>query len=436
MSVKFKLSLAFFLMFLVATMLMLGSFLLFYRSDYRYDIERERQKYENQLSSLVKKASEIGGGEDEIISILSETAGDRLKIELYDLNGQLLWSGGDVAVGIKLSAKDYILKGDRIAYAVKLSGSFRAKEEILEKYIGQYFWLIIILIFGLFALIAFFLNYSISKPISELHNRMDENPFKIKNFKKKYRDDEIGMLEKRYDEMVQKLQITDRQQQTMLAAISHDLRTPLTSILTYTERLLSGKNFDDEKRNRYLGVVAQKAEDMKILLEKFQEVAKEVDFVDDGNYELVSAASLFVSIFKPYFDEWDNVDAKLEFECEISEKIYIRADNEALKRVVSNILSNAIKYGAYPLLVKAKIFLRGNEVVLKIENNGRQVDPDKLSLLFDRFYRAETSRSAQNGGIGLGLYICRQIIEAHGGKIFAYKPWDNDFGIEIALPIY
>lgn len=435
MSVRFKLSFSFFLMFLIATMLMIGSFLLFYRSDYRHDLENERQEYENLLSSLVKKV-ESAEKEDEIISFFSKETGNGLKIELYDLNGKLIWSGGDVSVGIKLSAKDYIIKDGKIKYSVKLSGTFKAKEEILDKYIRQYFWFIIILVLGLFTLIAFFLNYSISKPISQLHERMEENPLKLKIFPQKYRRDEIGMLEKRYDDMVKKLQTSDRQQQTMLAAISHDLRTPLTSIITYTEMLLSGRNIDNEKMMRYLSVVAQKAEDMKNLLEKFQEAAMEVDFEDEGVYEVVCAASFFASIFKPYFDEWDDVDAKLDFDCMISDDVYIKADKEALKRVVGNILSNAAKYGSRPLIVKSRIFLREGEIVLKIENNGRQVEQDKLLLLFDRFYRVEASRSSQNGGIGLGLYICREIVERHGGKIFAYKPWDNDFGIEISLPIY
>lgn len=434
MSIRTKLSISFIVMILIFMVLFLLSFLYFYRHDYQIDISREQQKNEKMLSTIILNAGKLTN-EDEIENYLAENTDSDIKIELFDTYGKSIWTGGKTSFGMKLSAKDYVIQNGNINYTIRLYRTIKFNNGLIAGYGSKYLWIIIILFLALFLVVAAFLNISIVRPIITLHNRMDGDPLKLKINIKNYRNDEIGMLESSFYEMVKRLQVFQRQQSNMLAAISHDLKTPLTSIITYTDRLSTGKVNDEKKQKHYYQVIGQKADDIRKLIDKFQDAAKVADRETPVDLELTSAANFYRETFEPYTEEWSDVDAILNYEENINENIFIKIDKSALRRVLINIIDNAIKYGARPLLINARIFKRQDYLVLQIENNGSQVNEDMLSLLFDRFYRIEPSRSKESGGSGLGLYICREIIEKHGGQIKAYKPWNNDFGIEISLPI-
>lgn len=434
MSIRLKLSLSFLLLFLLMLSLLLLSFSGFYRSDYRSDLAKEQQGYEALVSSIAKEAS-VQPDESGITSLLSGNVKKGIQFILYDPKGNVLFAMGDAPNGVSLSAKDYVIINGRIEYCIRVNGVFHARELILRGYAAQNLWLFILLTVSLFAIIALFLHVSIVRPIWTLNKRMQESPLRIPLTNKKYRKDEIGELGKHYDEMLRRLQAADRQQQTMLAAVSHDLKTPLTSILTYSERLSSGKVTNETKQAHYLDVIRQKALIISDLIGKFQDAAQVSELRETADFETVSAVELWNSLFEPYLQTWEDVDARLEFKNELETSTKIHADRKSLHRVVENILGNAQKYGSHPLTVYIHIYRYDNQMILKIENNGRQVPDEQLALLFDRFYRVEPSRSQEQGGSGLGLFICREIIEQHGGTICAYKPWNHDFGIEIRLPI-
>lgn len=433
-SIRFKLSVILLIMLLSFIATLLLSFGIFFRDDFRYDIVKEEQNYRNMVSDIAKKAA-LCGNEKSIKSLLDSYATNNIQLQLLDKNGKRLWATGRFSSVIDISVKDYIVVGGKVQYGLLLNGIIVSRYELFYEYSARYLWIILILFALLFLLIAFFLHLSIAKPVLALYKRMENDPLKLKTEKRNYRRDEIGVLEKRFDETIYRLQAVDREQQTILAAISHDLKTPLTSIITYTERLSLGKVTDYEKQKHYYDVIMQKADDIKNLINKFQDAAQFADLDEHANYQTVFAASFWQSVLEPYTEEWNDVDAKLKFECNIDNNVLIRVDRSSIIRVIANVMGNAVKYGARPLIVHVYLTKHENQIRLKIENNGTQVSDDKLTLLFDRFYRAEPSRSREKGGSGLGLFICREIIEKHGGTICAYKPWDNDFGVEILVPI-
>lgn len=433
-SIRFKLSVFFLVMFLLFVATLLLSFIFFFRNDFRYDVVKEEQYYQNAVSRLADKAS-ASKDEKSIERLLTPYANQRMQIQLLDVKGNVLWSLGQSPTIINISAKDYIITRGVVRYGLRINGMNLTRTEVFEEYAIKYLWIILLLFTFLFLLIAFFLHLSITKPVLALYRRMETNPLKMKIRTKDYRHDEIGVLEKKFDQMIHRLQTVDRQQQTMLAAISHDLKTPLTSIITYTERLSSGKVSDLKKQQHYYEVIGRKADDIKDLIDKFQDAALATDLNTPADFQIISAAEFWQSVLEPYTEEWDGVDAKLEYSSEMDDNTMIRIDKPSINRLIANIMGNAIKYGARPLIVHAFITQNHNDVKVKIENNGMQVPEEKLQLLFDRFYRGEPSRSREKGGSGLGLFICREIIEKHEGSIRAYKPWNNDFGIELKLPI-
>lgn len=433
-SIRFRLSMVLLVMFLCFIATLLLSFLIFFRNDVRYDVAKEELHYRDTVSQLAQKASGCND-EKSIEQMLAPYATSEMQIQLLDKEGDVLWSSGHSPSVIEMSAKDYIVIGGVVRYGLRINGTFGPRYEFFYEYSIRYLWIILLLFAFLFLLIAFFLHLFITKPIFALYKRMESDPLKLKTGRIDYREDEIGVLEMRFDEMINRLQSVDRQQQTMLGAISHDLKTPLTSIITYTERLSSGRVTDTRQMQHYYKVISQKADDIKSLIDKFQDAAQVVDLDERANYETVSAKEFWQSVLEPYTEEWDDVDAKLRVEYNIDRGAMIRIDRPLISRVVANIMGNAVKYGGRPLIVRATLTRHNDRIRVRIENNGMQVSDEKLALLFDRFYRVEPSRSREKGGSGLGLFICREFIEKHGGTIRAYKPWDNDFGIEITLPI-
>jgi Signal transduction histidine kinase len=433
-SIRFKLSAFFLVMFLLFVATLLLSFVIFFRNDFRYDVVKEEQYYQNMVSKLAEKAS-ASKNEKSIERLLTPYANHRMQIQLLDIKGNVLWSLGQSPTIINISAKDYVIKRGVVRYGLRINGMNLTRTEVFEEYAIKYLWIILLLFTFLFLWIAFFLHLSITKPVLALYRRMENDPLKMKIRAKDYRHDEIGVLEKRFDQMINRLQTVDRQQQTLLAAISHDLKTPLTSIITYTERLSSGKVSDQKKQQHYYEVIGRKANDISDLIDKFQDAALVTDLNAPADFQSVAASEFWQSVLEPYTEEWDGVDAKLEYSSEIDDNTMIRVDKSSINRLIANIMGNAIKYGARPLIVHVFITQSHNDIKVKIENNGMQVPEEKLKLLFDRFYREEPSRSREKGGSGLGLFICREIIEKHGGSIRAYKPWNNDFGIELRLPV-
>lgn len=434
-SIRFKLSLSLLLLFIPFGVFLFYNNFIFIRNDYSLDFNQEQKACEDMTAQLAAKAGDYTDVR-LMEAYLSSAANNGLCIQLRDLNGNAVWSAGGNSSKVTLAAKDYIVAGGAVRYILRVQEDLNFHGSLIEQYAMRYKGSLTLLpACILFIFIAVFVHTSITKPIDTLYRRMEEDPLKLKIGDKKYRKDEIGVFERKFDEMIRNLQLADQEQSTMLAAISHDLKTPLTSIITYTDRLNSGKVMDEKTRRHYYQVILRKAEIIRKLIDNFQD-AYMLDHYDVmAGAEPLPAGAFWRSVLEPYTEEWDDVDAHLEFLCRIDENAVFYGDRSSLTRVIANIMGNAVKYGAHPLFVRAELARHEDSLSLKVENNGLRVPENKLPLLFDRFFRADASRSREGGGVGLGLYICRVILEKHGGSIRAYQPADNDFGIELTLPL-
>lgn len=433
-SLRFRLPILFLILFGCFIAALLVSFTLFFKNELRYNIAKRAADYQKTVSALAVQASACTSRE-EIIRFLGTHVADGQRVELYDGSDNLLWSKGQVHTVLQISANDYILSRASVRYGLRVSGRSPDRAELFEAYAVRYLWVLLLFFALLFCLMALVLHRSIARPILALYRRMETDPLHGKTQAGPYRRDEIGGLERRFDQMLERLQTEDRQQQTMLAAISHDLKTPLTSILSYAERLRAGKVNDAEKMSHYFDVIHSKAQELHGLIDHFQEAAEAGAFDRELRLETVSAAVFWKTACDACTEGWDGAQASLAWECDVDAAVKLRIEPLSMRRVLSNLLENARKYGGQPLRVRVSLALKGEEMRLRVENNGTQVPEGQLPLLFDRFYRAEPSRSRTRGGSGLGLFICRELVEKHGGSIRAYKPWDTDFGVEIRLPL-
>ena len=218
----------------------------------------------------------------------------------------------------------------------------------------------------------------------------------------------------------------------LVAGISHDLRTPLTSVKGYIKGLRDGVAQTPERQRQYLEVAYRRACDMDVLLQRLFYFSR----LETGNLPLfLQPADLGAFIARFAAETAPELEqAGGRFETALSPGPHPACvDAEQLYRVLSNLKDNALRYaGADPLVISLAVERRGDWIALRFADNGQGVPEEDLPHLFDQFWRADQARSAQNGeGSGLGLYIARYIVEAHGGTIRA----ENDGGLVFTIQL-
>lgn len=230
--------------------------------------------------------------------------------------------------------------------------------------------------------------------------------------------DNINSMSRQLKEKIEAERKSERTKNELVTNVSHDLRTPLTSIIGYLGLLNEGKYENDEQAQSFLDIAHRKALRLKALIEALFEYTKlncgdiglkceEVDISELIGQLIEENAPLFEQFevtVKPTVPKW---------------KILVLADGDKLVRVFDNLLTNAVKYGHEGKLVRVAVIDEGDWVAVKVVNYGESIPAEDLPHLFERFYRVEKSRSEETGGTGLGLAITKQIVDLHGGIVFA-----------------
>lgn len=305
-------------------------------------------------------------------------------------------------------------------------------------------FLIIILFFILStAAVSFITSKTIVKPIKKLAEGANE----IANGNLEYKIDyestnELGQTVDAFNDMSARLKesIEDRNaieqsRKEMIAGVAHDLRTPLTSVKGYVEGIRDGIANTPEKQEKYLETIYDSTLSMERLLDELLTISR----LELGNITLYKESTEVVDFVNRCADEIAPVLEKEGFDFEVNNNCkngeIIEIDEDRFSRVIQNIVSNSIKYSRKN--VKGKIVFETQSyeksVIFSISDNGIGVESENLSKIFDTFYRADKSRSRVREGSGIGLAVCRQIVELHGGHIWATKNDENGLTILISL---
>jgi len=218
----------------------------------------------------------------------------------------------------------------------------------------------------------------------------------------------------------------------LVSGISHDLRTPLTSVKGYIKGLIDGVAKSPERQKQYLDIAYKKACDMDILLQKLFYFSK----LETVNMPLNLTRVDMKQFLENYVTKNENYIKGEQGEISLDilgTHYFANIDKEQFYRVMDNIIGNSIKYRTEnPVEIRLSLEETEESIVIEIQDNGLGVDEEKLIHLFEQFYRGDESRNTKNEGSGLGLYISKFIIEQHNGRITAYNK--NGLCIKIELP--
>jgi signal transduction histidine kinase len=206
----------------------------------------------------------------------------------------------------------------------------------------------------------------------------------------------------------------------LLSNISHDLKTPLTTIKGYAEGIIDGVADSPEKLDRYIRTIYTKANDMSALVDELSMFAKLDNNSIPYNFQIVEISDYFNDCVDDLSFELEVKNITLEYENQLKDSCKVIVDREQLKRAIHNIIGNSDKYmDKENRRVLIRIIEQLEFVQIEIEDNGAGISEKDLPNIFERFYRADASRNTQKGGSGLGLAIVQKIIKEHGGVIWA-----------------
>lgn len=300
---------------------------------------------------------------------------------------------------------------------------------LINKRILQYilFAMVIILILTS-ALITIWVNKDIYQPIKELSTAMK----KIGEGDFDYRltdnyDGEIGNLFSNYEQM--RLQLkenqdekrqNEKQSKELVSNISHDLKTPITSIKGYVEGIMDGVADTPEKMDKYIKTIYNKANDMDRLINELTTYSGIDSNKIPYHFHVIDISDYFSDCVEEVGLDLEQKGIQLNFTNFVSDDTFIVADPEQLKKVINNIISNSVKYMGHDHgIIDIRILDEGESVKVEIADNGKGIASKDIGNIFERFYRTDASRNSMQGGSGIGLSIVKKIIEDHGGYIWA-----------------
>ena len=285
-----------------------------------------------------------------------------------------------------------------------------------------------LILFMTSSIITGWLNKDIYKPLKELSiamQRISTGDFDYHMANR--RDDEIGILFDNYEQM--RLQLKENEEEKaqnekkskeLVSNISHDLKTPITSIKGYVEGIMDGVADTPEKMDKYIKTIYNKANDMDKLINELTTYSGIDSNKIPYHFHILNVSDYFSECVEEVGLDLESKNMHLNFTNLVPADTCVVADPEQLKKVINNIISNSVKYMGHDNgVIDIRILDEIESVKIEIEDNGKGIESKDIGNIFERFYRTDSSRNSLQGGSGIGLSIVKKIIEDHGGYVWA-----------------
>ena len=236
-------------------------------------------------------------------------------------------------------------------------------------------------------------------------------------------NDEIGELAAAFNEMADSLASSEGMRRNFIANVSHELKTPMTTIAGYIDGILDN-TIPKEEQEYYLGIISQEVKRLNRLVTSMISLSK----IDSGEITLKKSPFIIQNtVFNVLLSFEGDIEKKhLSIEgLDNDEDIKIYGDSDLIHQVLYNLVENAVKFTNDKGYIRFGFAQKDSRVYIYVENSGEGIPPEDIRLVFDKFYKADKSRSINKKSMGLGLYIVRSIILLHGGNIFVESEPEN-----------
>lgn len=267
---------------------------------------------------------------------------------------------------------------------------------------------------------SYFTSRKLSRPIKNIGkaaNDFAHGDFtsRVKTSGKGYNITEIQELAQTFNDMAFSLEQSDTIRNNFISNVSHELRTPMTTISGFIDGILDD-TIPPEKQKDYLCIVKDEVSRLSNLVNSFLDVAR----LKNGTLSLEMTVFDINEVIRRILINFENriasknINVNIEFE---TEACLVKADNDSIKRVLTNLLDNAIKFTDENGEISIKVYTHQQDVFVSIRNTGCGIAESELKFIFDRFYKVDRSRAINREGTGIGLYIVRDILNQHGKDI-------------------
>lgn len=267
-------------------------------------------------------------------------------------------------------------------------------------------------------IIIWLLSYAIVKPLRQMS--IAAKQFGKGNFSKRVlvtSDDELGQLAKSFNNMADSLSISEGKKRAFIANVSHELKTPMTTISGFIDGILDG-TIEKEKQNHYLKIVSDEIKRLSRLVKTMLNLSRidnENIVINNQEFDIIKLLINITITFEPLINE-KNIEI---IGLNNNHTMLINGDLDMIYQAVYNLIENAVKFTNNNGYINIEVFESHNNCNIKIKNSGNGIPNDEMEFIFDKFYKTDKSRSQDKNGLGLGLYIAKKIINLHGGNISA-----------------
>lgn len=300
--------------------------------------------------------------------------------------------------------------------------------------ITKIFFYAAIATFAIVACMIWFFSYKMIRPLKQMSvaaKKLANDDFSVRV--PVTSSNEIGTLAKTFNEMADSLAASETTRRNFIANVSHELKTPMTTIAGFIDGILDG-TIPASKQKQYLGIVSTEVKRLSRLVASMLSLSR----IDNGELHMkrqdFNLSEIVISTLLTFEQKIEEKNIEIQGLETCTQPVRVSGDPDLIHQVIYNLFENAVKFVDAGGYIRATLTDYQDRTVLEIKNSGHGIEPDELVHIFERFYKTDKSRSQDKNGMGLGLYIVKTIMRLHGGDITAQSVVDDYCSFTLWLP--